>query len=448
MDSDSEKENYFSLYMKKRNKDLKKKNDFQIDKKYKNQCASSQKIKQPKLLLESSEKKKKNTFSFMKSYILNFKDDKKYKNKNRHSMRNKNSINEKQKIKNEKFNKSSNNIKKYAKSSPKKDYDIISIESKNNEINDNEMHIYNNNKIEKLKNRIFNLMNIIDTFEKKYVYNPQFNQIKEQFNKINMKKVPSNGNYDLNNMNYYNNNFNNIFSKTSKNSDINDVYFNENFSKTERPNYDIRKKFNEMNMNNKLKNKKCNETRQLSAVNPKFSEKNMAIIMLSRKKESKKLGTNSTFLKLISSNLIAKNELKKSNSNFTKNKSKSLVNKRKINSNSSSNKTLYKNENIEEKGEKNQNPNVFKRRINYSNFINQKMKQNITIHRNKGNYLKQSMMNKTKLGNKSNGCNSCLDMNNDNYVNDLLNKNNKSKSIDKNKLTNITSVNNINPINI
>ena len=280
MDSDSEKENYFSLYMKKRNKDLKKKNDFQIDKKYKNQCASSQKIKQPKLLLESSEKKKKNTFSFMKSYILNFKDDKKYKNKNRHSMRNKNSINEKQKIKNEKFNKSSNNIKKYAKSSPKKDYDIISIESKNNEINDNEMHIYNNNKIEKLKNRIFNLMNIIDTFEKKYVYNPQFNQIKEQFNKINMKKVPSNGNYDLNNMNYYNNNFNNIFSKTSKNSDINDVYFNENFSKTERPNYDIRKKFNEINMNNKLKNKKCNETRQLSAVNPKFSEKNMAIIML------------------------------------------------------------------------------------------------------------------------------------------------------------------------
>ena len=34
----------------------------------------------------------------MKSYILNFKDDKKYKNKIRHSMRNKNSTNEKQKI--------------------------------------------------------------------------------------------------------------------------------------------------------------------------------------------------------------------------------------------------------------------------------------------------------------------------------------------------------------
>ena len=202
-----------------------------------------------------------------------------------------------------------------------------------------------------------------------------------------------------------------------------------------------------MNNNNNLKNHKINGIRQHSAVNPKFSEKNMTIIMLNRKKDIKKVGTDSTFLKLISSNLIAKNELKKSNSNFTKNKSKSLVNKIKINSNSNSNKTLYKNDLIiDEKGEKNQN--VFKRRINYSNFINQKMKQNIIIHRNKGSYLKQSMINKSKYGNKSNGCNTCLDMNNDNYVKDLLNKNNKSKSIDKNNLVNVTSVNNINPINI
>ena len=145
------------------------------------------------------------------------------------------------------------------------------------------------------------------------------------------------------------------------------------------------------------------------------------------------MNNSSTFLKLISSNIISKNELKKINSNFANNKSKSMINKMK--SNSSSNKTLYKNDKNENMDEKDKKKNIFKRRINYSNFINQKMKQNNIIERNKGTYLKQNMISKPKLSNKSNGCNICFDINhNDNYVKNLLNKNNKSKSIDKNNI--------------
>ena len=63
MDSDSEKENYFSLYMKRKKNDSKKKPNFRSNKKIKNNWVSSQKIKEDnknniKLFLESSEKKK------------------------------------------------------------------------------------------------------------------------------------------------------------------------------------------------------------------------------------------------------------------------------------------------------------------------------------------------------------------------------------------------------
>ena len=176
--------------------------------------------------------------------------------------------------------------------------------------------------------------------------------------------------------------------------------------------------------------------RQHSAMNQRISsDKNMAIVILNKQKNNNNninkntVNNNSAFMKLISS------ELKKMNSNFAKNKSKSLVNKMNINSNSSSNKTLYKNENIDERKKK---QNIFKRRINYSNFINEKMKQNIIIHRNQANYLKQNMVNKSKVNN----CNTCFDLNhNDNYVKNLLNKNNKSKSIDRSNLININDIN-------
>ena len=95
MDSDADKENYFSLYMKRRKNDNKKKGIF-VQKRVKNKYASSQKLKvgtnnknSMKLLLESPDKKhkNKNAFSFVKSNLINIKDN---KNKNKHSTKNKN----------------------------------------------------------------------------------------------------------------------------------------------------------------------------------------------------------------------------------------------------------------------------------------------------------------------------------------------------------------------
>ena len=452
MDSDSDKENYFSLYMKKKKSDIQKKVNFHSNKRFKNQCASSQKLKgenknSNKLLLESSEKshQNKNTFSFVKSYLINLEN----KNKMRHSTKDINMQKEKQKIKTEKFNKSSSDIKKYAISSPKNEHE-----------NDNKKD--NNQKIEKLKNRIFNLMDIINDFENNFIKSKKPLQIKEQFDKIKYKIPPKKLKLNNNNKNI------------DKIENIN--IENENFSKTERLNYASKEKllknknnkisyvysklFEDLNNINNLdenkniiQTKRTNGMRQHSAVNPRISsDKNFAIILLNRQKDNsinnkKKINNNSTFLNLISSNLIIKNELKKVSSNFTKNKSKSLVNKMNINSHSSSNKTLYnQNENMDEKEKK---KNIFKRRINYSNFINQKIKQNIIIQRNNGSYLKQNMINKSIINNKSKECNTCFDANhNDNYIKNMLNKKNKSKSIDKSNLNGVKSVNNLNPLNL
>ena len=454
MDSDSDKENYFSLYMKKKKSDSQKKGNFRSNKRLKNKCASSQKLKDGtnnknsmKLLLESPEKKhkSKNAFSFVKSNLLNIKDN---KNKNKHSTKNKNMTTEKQKMKNEKFNKSTSDIKKYAISSPKNNY----------EFNENKKN--DNQKIEKIQNRIFNLMDIINTFENDFIKSKKPLQIKQQFDKIKYKitPIPLKLNLEKNINKVYKNNI------TDSTNYFNNDY--QNISKTERINYPQKEisensknkiayvysklfdDFKNINFNLDNKNiihtKRTNGMRQHSAMNQRISsDKNMAIIILNKQKNNSNninknsINNNSAFMKLISS------ELKKMNSNFAKNKSKSLVNKMNINSNSSSNKTLYKNENIDEKKQK---QNIFKRRINYSNFINQKMKQNIIIHRNQGNYLKQNMANKSKNNNKSNGCNTCFDLNhNDNYVKNLLNKNGKSKSIDR---SNLNNVNNINDINI
>ena len=454
MDSDSDKENYFSLYMKKKKSDSQKKGNFRSNKRLKNKCASSQKLKDStnnknsmKLLLESPEKKhkSKNAFSFVKSNLLNIKDN---KNKNKHSTKNKNMTTEKQKMKNEKFNKSTSDIKKYAISSPKNNY----------EFNENKKN--DNQKIEKIQNRIFNLMDIINTFENDFIKSKKPLQIKQQFDKIKYKitPIPLKLNLEKNINKAYKNNI------TDSTNYFNNDY--QNISKTERINYPPKEisensknkiayvysklfdDFKNINFNLDNKNiihtKRTNGMRQHSAMNQRISsDKNMAIIILNKQKNNSNninknsINNNSAFMKLISS------ELKKMNSNFAKNKSKSLVNKMNINSNSSSNKTLYKNENIDEKKQK---QNIFKRRINYSNFINQKMKQNIIIHRNQGNYLKQNMANKSKNNNKSNGCNTCFDLNhNDNYVKNLLNKNGKSKSIDR---SNLNNVNNINDINI
>ena len=305
-------------------------------------------------------------------------------------------------------------------------------------------------------------MDIINDFENNFIKSKKPLQIKEQFDKIKYKVPPKKLKLNNNNKNI------------DKIENIN--IENENFSKTERLNYASKEKllknknnkisyvysklFEDLNNINNLdenkniiQTKRTNGMRQHSAVNPRISsDKNFAIILLNRQKDNsinnkKKINNNSTFLNLISSNLIIKNELKKVSSNFTKNKSKSLVNKMNINSHSSSNKTLYnQNENMDEKEKK---KNIFKRRINYSNFINQKIKQNIIIQRNNGSYLKQNMINKSIINNKSKECNTCFDANhNDNYIKNMLNKNNKSKSIDKSNLNGVKSVNNLNPLNL
>ena len=58
-------------------------------------------------------------------------------------------------------------------------------------------------------------------------------------------------------------------------------------------------------------------------------------------------------------------------------------------------------------GKNKKESSIFKRRINYSNFISQKMKQNI-IQRNQESYLKQNIINKSRYSynnsSYSNGC--------------------------------------------
>ena len=175
MDSDSEKENYFSLYIKRKKNDSKKKPNFRSNKKIKNNCISNPKLKEDnknniKLFLESSEKKNQNAFSFIKSYLFNFQSPEKTKKEN--EVQNKNVSIDKQKIKTVRGNKSCADIN-YRKNNKKYSDGKISYEGANNKNNSIDLKCNNNNnydkKIDILKNRIFNLMNVIEDFEKDYI---------------------------------------------------------------------------------------------------------------------------------------------------------------------------------------------------------------------------------------------------------------------------------------
>jgi hypothetical protein len=235
MDSDSEKENYFSLYMKRKKNENKKKENYDSNKKLKKDNSSLQTIKEEhkkrvKLLLESSEKKNKSTFSFIKSYLFNFQEQ----DKKGHRAGLKNFVIDKQKLKNVRVNKSSTDINRQAninKGNDKK----IEYEKYENELSSkhkNGKATITNNKIENLKNRIFNLMNIIDDFEKEYIYNSKPVEIKDQLNKINMNMNIISHNMQLNKKNKNNCNI------------INDKHFI-----TDRTNY---------NQNKNIKNNKKN----------------------------------------------------------------------------------------------------------------------------------------------------------------------------------------------
>ena len=350
---------------------------------------------------------------------------------------------DKQKLKNIRVNKSSADINCYSKKNKKS---VIINNKKNIEIKNNNKN-NDDNKIEKLKNRIFDLMNVIDNFEKDYINSNKPLQIKEQLNKINFKIMPHNIQQNKNNKN--------------KANDINDI--NEHLYITERNNYNKNNVLNNNKKNyfllnedfdicnyydydydNKILTKRVDSNKKKGrAVSSKFSDNSKPIIMLNYKQNNNKNNnnaSNSTFMKLISSNSSSKNELNNTNYNMGKNKGKILINQ--IISNA--NKTVNKNK--KDKSQKEKESSIFKRRINYSNFINQKMKQNI-IHRNQELLLKQSKINKSRYSynnsNNSNGRNQNIAMNN-NYYNGNLKKenNNKSNSLEKNVIK-LNDLNNI-----
>jgi len=425
MDSDSEKENYFSLYMKRKKNDSKKKSNFRSNKKIKNNCISSQKLKEDnnknniKLFLESSEKKNKNAFSFIKSYLFNFQSPEKIKKEN--EQQNKNGSIDKQKIKIVRGNKSSANIN-YRKNNKKYSDGKISYDAANDKNNSIDLNYNKDNnydkKIDILKNRIFNLMNVIDDFEKDYINNSKPIQIKEQLNKINFKIIS----------------YNIQTNKDNKN-------INEQSYMTEIVNYNQNRKINNSNKKDYIKLKEdleiCNydnniltsrintSKKSYRAVSSKTSDKNKSIIMMNNKQFGNKYGSSS-FMKLIS-NSSSKNDLNKTY--MSKNKGPTFI--RQINLNS--NNMLQNEKNKKES-------NIFKRRINYSNFINQQMKQNI-IHRNQESNLKPNVINKSRYSynnsNNSNGCPTQLA----NYNPDLF-INNKSTSIE-NKIIKINDLNSI-----
>ena len=431
MDSDSDKENYFSLYMKRKKNDSKKKPNFRSNKKIKNNCISNPKIKEDnknniKLFLESSEKKNQNAFSFIKSYLFNFQSPEKTKKENEQQKK-KMSI-DKQKIKTVRGNKSSADINN--RKNNKKNCDIkVNYEGPNDKNNSIDLKSNNNNnydkKIDILKNRIFNLMNVIDDFEKDYINNIKPIQIKEQLNKINFKIISHNIQINKNNKN-----------------------INEELYMTERANYNQNRKLKNSNKkdyikleedleicnyDNNLLTKRINISKKsFRAVSSKASDKNKPINLLNNKQYSNKYN-NSSFNKFIS-NSSSKNDLNKTYYNMIKNKGPTFI--KQINSNS--NKELQNEKNKKES-------NIFKRRINYSNFINQKMKQNI-IHRNQESYLKPNEINKAIYSyNNSNNINGSpvqLAINNNYYNPDLFINNNKSTSIE-NKIIKLNDLNSL-----
>ena len=448
MDSDSEKENYFSLYMKRKKNDDKKKENYDSNKKLKKDNSSLQTIKEEhkkkvKLLLESSERKNKSTFSFIKSYLFNFQEQ----DKKGHRAGLKNFVIDKQKLKNVRVNKSSTDINRKTNINKRQDKmlahekykKLFSSSKKKTAITNNNNNNYDN-KIEKLKNRIFNLMNIIDDFEKEYIYNSKPIEIKDQLNKINMNIISHNMQQNKKNKNNCNiiNDKHFITDRTNYNRNKSIKNNKKNFMKLNED-LDICNYYDNKILTQRINSNKKKKTRAISS---KIIDKNKTIIMINYKQNNNINinNTNSTFMKIISSNSNSNKELKHSNNNninninnlnnfYKNNKGQNYFNK--LSSNSSSNKTLYSN--MKNKSQK--EICIFQRKINYSNFINQKMQKNI-IHRNQES-LKNNKIDKSRYSYSN--CNFIgnipLDINNKINYAKLLSGNNKSNSIGKKILT-------------
>ena len=358
MESDSEKENYFSIYMKKKKNEQKKSLNSRTEKKSKSifiQNMIEDNSKMTKYLLESYEKSSRNNFSLIKSYLSNFQEKIDYESKI------KNMVSNKQICRSEAVNKSSLDIKlsqKYPKSNAQ---NKIQDKNINKKICNN-----NNSKIEKLQGKIFSMINLIDNFEKKFIQNGGYQKIKDEFKKIQFNSDKGE----------------NVINKKIFNLE------NSNISKTERNENKINKinyiddsllfnlhKYNKNNINSKniITNKK-----EKNEIESKKYKKNGTILIYNNNNLQQNTKDNhSIFMKLISLN---SNKISKNNN---LNKGHSLAGR--INSNSTSNKLLNKNDKSESKIE----INILKRRINYSNLVKKRMKKNI-VNRNKDTTFKQN----------------------------------------------------------
>lgn len=440
MDSDSEN-NYFSLYMKRRKKYIKNTTNFKKEKKLNNSCIFTQNLKKEnkkkaKLFLESSEKKKKSTFSFIKSYNFQIPD----KNLKSNGRTVKDLTSYLQNVKRENSNMSSAEIKCHRKTSRKINEgkysnNIVNNKNKSSYLSRNNNNNYNN-RIEKLKTRISNLINIIDNFEKDFIYSNKPIQIKEQLNKINFKIIPNNIDQNNNKKNINENLLTNdkvlyIHNKKPKN------IVNKDFIKLN-DELDIYN-YCEYDNKNKILTKRINARKeQQRKVNKKYSYKDKALTSLNYKQNNKNNNNNSTATKLISSYSCLKNLINKVNYNKNKNNGATFNNQ--ASSNSSSNKTLHKKE------KKIKENNIFKRKINYNNFINQKIKQNNITLRNQETNLNKKIKNKSKYCEKNsintNGCSShrgnsliyC-------YNSEFLKKNRKVIKISNDNIKNIINGN-------
>jgi hypothetical protein len=254
-------------------------------------------------------------------------------------------------------------------------------------------------------------MNIIDDFEKEYIYNSKPVEIKDQLNKINMNMNIISHNMQLNKKNKNNCNIINdkhfITDRTNYNQNKNIKNNKKNFMKLNED-LDI---CNYYDNDNKILTQRINSNKKKKtrAISSKIIDKNKTIIMINYKQNNNNLNNLNNFYK--------------------NNKGQNYFNK--LSSNSSSNKTLYSN--MKNKSQK--EICIFQRKINYSNFINQKMQKNI-IHRNQES-LKNNKIDKSRYSfcNCNFNGNIPLDVNNKINYAKLLTGSNKSNSIGKKIIT-------------
>ena len=272
----NEKEKYYPIFIKNQIR--------HENKKYHDPEIKSSNKNMDKMIYFLSDKKERNSFTFFKTFIGNSDD---ITNDILNKKLIKVNTDNKSKSKNNIYNASclTNSVKKTNKKQKAK---FKKIEE------DNSM----NQKINNFESRIDNLLNVINDFENKYIYSPESEKIKEQFNSIINKKIykdKTTGNYLFKSFNKNDINNNRLAIKNNCTMDINNIKninININNNNYEN-NYFITHSINDIN--HKSLNKK-----------PNYIEKNL------------NTNTNNSIFK--QSNLKKKKKISKCNSNDLKNK--------------------------------------------------------------------------------------------------------------------------------